>query len=44
MDYAFQFIVKNGGIDSEEDYPYRGFDGKCDLTKVSIRIWNWGRL
>ena len=30
MDYAFQFIIKNGGIDSEEDYPYTGKDGKCD--------------
>ncbi|MQL00609.1 hypothetical protein EI005_25725, partial [Escherichia coli] len=30
MDYAFQFIINNGGIDSEEDYPYTGKDGKCD--------------
>lgn len=36
MDYAFQFIIKNGGIDTEEDYPYKGRDGTCDLTKVTI--------
>ncbi|XP_028760525.1 zingipain-2 isoform X2 [Neltuma alba] len=31
--YAFDFIVKNGGIDSEDDYPYLGIDGKCDPMK-----------
>ncbi|KAK9036991.1 hypothetical protein V6N11_021914 [Hibiscus sabdariffa] len=30
MDYAFEFIINNGGIDTEEDYPYAGSDGKCD--------------
>ncbi|KAK8672943.1 hypothetical protein V6N13_111300 [Hibiscus sabdariffa] len=30
MDYAFEFIINNGGIDIEEDYPYAGSDGKCD--------------
>lgn len=35
MDYAFEFIIQNGGMDTEDDYPYAGFDGKCDLAKVS---------
>ncbi|CAK9134994.1 unnamed protein product [Ilex paraguariensis] len=30
MEYAFMFIIKNGGIDSEDDYPYLGDDGVCD--------------
>lgn len=30
MDYAFEFIIKNGGIDTEKDYPYKGADGRCD--------------
>ncbi|GLJ21918.1 hypothetical protein SUGI_0410190 [Cryptomeria japonica] len=33
MDDAFQFIIDNGGIDSETDYPYRAADGKCDLKR-----------
>ena len=34
MEYAFEFIIKNGGIDTEEDYAYRAKDMKCDLNKV----------
>lgn len=34
MDYAFQFIMKNGGLNTENDYPYRGSDGKCNSNLV----------
>lgn len=34
MDNAFQFILKNGGIDTEQDYPYLAVDGTCDPVKV----------
>ena len=40
MDYAFEFIIKNGGIDTEEDYPYKGVDGRCDQTRVSVLFFN----
>ncbi|XP_037424421.1 vignain-like isoform X1 [Triticum dicoccoides] len=34
MDYAFQFIHKNG-ITTESNYPYQGEQGSCDQAKVS---------
>lgn len=34
MDSAFDFIIKNGGIDTETDYPYKAVDGKCDVNRV----------
>lgn len=34
MDYGFQFIINNGGIDTEEDYPYKAVDGRCDTYRV----------
>ncbi|KAF5817528.1 putative actinidain [Helianthus annuus] len=32
---AFEFIVRNGGIDSDIDYPYIGMDGICNNNKKS---------
>lgn len=34
MDYAYQFVIKNHGIDSENDYPFQGHDGSCRKDKV----------
>ncbi|KAH9303444.1 hypothetical protein KI387_015027, partial [Taxus chinensis] len=33
MDIAFKFIINNGGIDTEEDYPYESEDGHCNKTR-----------
>lgn len=36
MDYAFQFIVSNGGLHKEDDYPYLMEEGTCDEKRVNI--------
>ncbi|KAJ6736319.1 CYSTEINE PROTEASE FAMILY C1-RELATED [Salix viminalis] len=38
MDYAFQFVINNHGIDEEEDYPYRARDGTCNKEKMKRRV------
>ena len=50
MDYVFEFIIKNVGIDREDDYPYTETDRQCDTAKVkpsfcicfpTIFFWNF---
>lgn len=47
MDYAFEFIINNGGIDTDKDYPYTAMDGTCDQFRVCTMdpyttcIWYW---
>ncbi|CAN0846365.1 Probable cysteine protease RD21B [Linum grandiflorum] len=38
MDYAFEFIMKNGGIDTEDDYPYRAADDVCDSNRKNAKV------
>jgi cathepsin F len=40
---AFEYIIKNGGLDYEKDYPYKGVDGSCKFKKADVggNIVSW---
>lgn len=35
MDNAFQFIIQNHGLTTEDNYPYKGADGTCNSKKTT---------
>lgn len=45
MDNAFDYLIKkqDGGIDTEDSYPYLGKNSKCEfnVNNVGARILNW---
>ena len=36
QEYAFEFIKRKGGINTETNYPYKAADGTCDASMVYI--------
>merc|ERR1711977_383101 len=38
MDYAYAFVEGNGGLDTEDDYPYTAFQGTCDSNKKNRNV------
>ncbi|CAL5049816.1 unnamed protein product [Urochloa decumbens] len=38
MQNAFQFVINNGGIDTEADYPFIGTDATCDANRVNEKV------
>lgn len=35
---AFEYIKYNGGLDTEEAYPYTGQDGTCKFSSENIGV------
>eukprot|EP01018_Ginkgo_biloba_P016739 Gb_05866 [translate_table: standard] len=46
MTTAYQYALKAGGLQKEEDYPYTGVDGTCkfDKTKVAAKVANFSTV
>ncbi|XP_071703080.1 cysteine proteinase COT44 isoform X1 [Rutidosis leptorrhynchoides] len=38
MDYAYEFVINNNGIDTEEDYPYLGKETTCNKNKRKTNV------
>jgi len=36
MDDAFEYVIKNNGIDTEASYPYQAVQGKCHYNSTNI--------
>ena len=44
MEHGFQYIIDNGGICSEEDYPYQGVDNQCQDCETIVDIKKYGDI
>lgn len=42
MDQAFTYIKQNGGIDTEDSYPYTAQDGTCQFNPANVGATDTG--
>lgn len=42
MDYAFEYIKSNNGIDTEASYPYEAAEGKCRFSRANVGATDTG--
>ena len=38
MDFAFTWIMANGGLDTEKDYKYHALQGQCNVGKENRHV------
>lgn len=38
MDYAYEFVIQNHGIDTEDDYPFQARGKTCNRNKLKRRV------
>jgi len=42
---AYQYVISAGGLEAYNDYPYKGFQGRCSFDpsdiQASIQNWQW---
>lgn len=38
MDFAFTFVIQNGGLDTEQDYKYVAEEEKCSVNKENRHV------
>lgn len=36
METTYTFVIENGGLTTEQDYPYEGVDGTCKMEKAAF--------